>query len=259
MLDRLTHIEYREKAGRVSRRFRRTLAITILIFMLAIDSASAAECPVVPSPHIPSVPAPLNLDKVKGALRDYQKGDYNKDIAAVYSVAQSYVERRATEVKKPAVVLDIDETSLTNWPNLDLDDFGFIKRGPCTGRRDFACGFGSWISKATAPAIEPTRDFYDAIRAKHIAVFFITGRTDSQRYVTVKNLHRAGYQGWAKLTTRPDNDHNKSIVPFKSGQRAKIEKEGYTIIATIGDQQSDIDGGSAECGFKLPNPFYFIP
>jgi putative acid phosphatase of HAD superfamily subfamily IIIB len=47
-------------------------------------------------------------------------------------------------------------------------------------------------------------------------------------------------------------------VPFKSGERAKIASAGYTIIATIGDQQSDIDGGSAECGFKLPNPFYFV-
>ena len=58
---------------------------------------------------------------------------------------------------------------------------------------------------------------------------------------------------------RPDDDYNKSIVPFKSGARAKIEKAGYAIIVTVGDQQSDLDGGFAECGFKLPDPFYFIP
>ena len=63
--------------------------------------------------------------------------------------------------------------------------------------------------------------------------------------------------GWTKLVTRPDDDGG-SIVPFKSGERAKIASAGYTIIATIGDQQSDIDGGFAECGFKLPNPFYFV-
>jgi hypothetical protein len=45
-----------------------------------------------------------------------------------------------------------------------------------------------------------------------------------------------------------------SIVPFKSGERAKIEAAGYKII-----QDSDLAGGAAECGFKLPNPFYFIP
>jgi hypothetical protein len=75
---------------------------------------------------------------------------------------------------------------------------------------------------------------------------------------TLLNLDHAGFQGWTKLVTRPDNDTNHSIVPFKSGERAKIQAAGYTIIAIIGDQQSDIDGGAAECSFKLPNPFYFI-
>ena len=32
-----------------------------------------------------------------------------------------------------------------------------------------------------------------------------------------------------------------------------------TIIASVGDQWSDLDGGYAERVFKLPNPFYFIP
>ncbi len=50
-----------------------------------------------------------------------------------------------------------------------------------------------------------------------------------------------------------------SLVPFKSGERKKIEQSGYFIIANIGDQQSDLEGGFAKCRFKLPDPFYFIP
>jgi len=238
---------------------RHRIVAVALTALLAVAGSAAAQCPTVPEPHLPQAPSPLNIDKVKDALREYHDTLYPKDMAAVFSVAQSYVERRAAEVKKPAVVLDIDETSLTNWKNLDLDDFGFIKKGPCSGRKNFACGFISWIAKGTAPAIGPARGFFNAVRAKHVAVFFVTGRTDSQYRVTVANLHRAGYSGWSGLTTRPDDDKRHSIVPFKSGERAKIEKDGYTIVATIGDQQSDIDGGSAECGFKLPNPFYFIP
>ena len=92
----------------------------------------------------------------------------------------------------------------------------------------------------------------------NVAVFFITGRRDSQRDATLLNLDHAGFQGWTRLVTRPDSDTNRSIVPFKSGERAKIQAAGYTIIATIGDQDSDRAGGFAECGFKLPNPFYFI-
>jgi acid phosphatase len=201
----------------------------------------------------------LNLDIVKTALREYHKDKYVKDMAAVFSVARRYVEHRVPKVKNPAVVLDIDETSLSNWKNLDLDDFGFIKNGPCSERSGFACGFANWIAKGTAPAIPPALEFYRAVRARQIAVFFITGRLDSQREITVRNLHRVGYREWTKLVTRPNSDKRKSIVPFKSGERAQIMKHGYDILATIGDQASDLSGGFADCGFKLPNPFYFIP
>jgi hypothetical protein len=65
--------------------------------------------------------------------------------------------------------------------------------------------------------------------------------------------------------TRSDSDKFKSAREYKSIARAKIFEGGkFTLIANIGDQQSDlaqepgINEGSAECTFKLPNPFYFI-
>jgi hypothetical protein len=36
----------------------------------------------------------------------------------VFDSAQKFVEQNATRAKRPALVLDIDGTSLTNWPNL---------------------------------------------------------------------------------------------------------------------------------------------
>lgn len=230
-----------------------------LLAILAATAAQAAECPAPPAQHLPQASSPLNIDDVKQLLRAYHRDHYVEDIAAVFAGAQMYVERRAAEVEKPAVVLDIDETSLSNWQNLDLDDFGFIAKGPCPKRPGFACGFASYIASETSAPIEPARKFFDAVRAKQVAVFFITGRRDSQRKATVTNLRLAGFRGWTRLATRPDDDKTPSIVPFKSGERAKIAKQGYTVIATIGDQNSDLAGGSAECGFKLPNPFYFIP
>jgi hypothetical protein len=35
--------------------------------------------------------------------------------------------------------------------------------------------------------------------------------------------------------------------------------EGYTILLSMGDQRSDLEGGYAERTFKLPNPYYWIP
>ncbi|WP_354179947.1 HAD family acid phosphatase [Bradyrhizobium sp. LA6.1] len=218
----------------------------------------AADCPAPREPRLPEPAQPItNIDKHKKQLLAYQAGNYVDDVALVIADARAYVERRADQVKMPAVVLDIDETSLTNWENIKENNFGFIKSGPCTQEPNMACGFDEWIHMAVAPAIEPTRTLFNAMRARNISVFFITGRTTGQRDATLINLDRAGYEGWTRLVTRPDTDRG-SIVPFKSGARARIATEGYTIIATIGDQQSDIDGGFAECGFKLPNPFYFI-
>jgi acid phosphatase len=42
-------------------------------------------------------------------------------------------------------------------------------------------------------------------------------------------------------------------------QRRQIEQQGYTIIANIGDQPSDLDGGFSEQTYLLPNPFYRVP
>jgi|SRR5947209_7536474 len=236
-----------------------TAAAVAALLLAAPAAIRAADCPVTREPRIPPSEQPaINLDKHKNQLKAYHGGNYIDDIATVLADARAYVERRADQVKNPAVVLDIDETSLTNWPNLALNNFGFIKGGPCPEQANLACGFDAWILAAHAGAIEPTKTFFDAIRARNVSVFFITGRRDSQRDATLINLDHAGFQGWTKLVTRPDDDTNHTIVPFKSGERAKIQAAGYTIIATIGDQQSDIDGGAAECGFKLPNPFYFI-
>jgi acid phosphatase len=57
----------------------------------------------------------------------------------------------------------------------------------------------------------------------------------------------------------PDGAHFASASDFKAPIRARIEQQGYTIVANVGDQPSDLAGGYAEKGFQLPNPFYRVP
>jgi len=259
-LDLLNHIGVRCEAGR--RSDQRALAAMALFAILAVvtpAATQATDCPTAREPRIPPSEEPaINIEMHKKQLIAYQAGNYNDDIKLVLADARGYLEQRAGQVRKPAIVLDIDETSLSNWQNIKANNFGFIKGGPCSEESSLACGFDEWILKASAPAIPPTLEFFNSVIVKNVAVFFITGRRDSQRQATLWNLDRAGFQGWARLITRSDDDHNETIVPYKSGERKKIENEGYTIIANVGDQQSDLDGGSAECTFKIPNPFYFI-
>jgi hypothetical protein len=76
----------------------------------------------------------------------------------------------------------------------------------------------------------------------------------------VKNLREAGFGRYQKLILRPESDLGApSVVPFKSGERRKLERAGYDILVNVGDQDSDLAGGYANRTFKVPNPMYFIP
>jgi predicted secreted acid phosphatase len=202
---------------------------------------------------------PANLGDLKQELRKYQSnGDYDRDLTAVAAAAQAYVEERAGQVVKPALVLDIDETSLSNWPEIVADDFGYISDGPCKLPKG-PCGVHAWERSARAAAIAPTLRLFNAAKAKGVSVFFITGRHETERAATERNLRRAGYRGWTRVVMRPAGSATPSAADYKAPERAKIEAAGYTIIANMGDQPSDLAGGHAERTFLLPNPFYRIP
>jgi acid phosphatase len=105
----------------------------------------------------------------------------------------------------------------------------------------------------------PTLRLFKAARARGVAVFFITGRHEDERAATERNLRQAGYDGWAGLVLRPPGGPAASAAEFKGAERARLEAAGYTVIANVGDQPSDLAGGHAERTFLLPNPFYRIP
>jgi predicted secreted acid phosphatase len=152
--------------------------------------------------------------------------------------------------EKLAIVLDIDETALSNWAVETHDDFGYIPNDSnwCVALR---CG------KAIAGTL---RIFHEAEK-DNIAVFFITGRPENQREDTAANLNAEGYDHWQGLYLRPvDHPKTQTVTDYKSGDRGKIVANGYRIVLNVGDQLSDLAGNPlADHSVKLPNPFYFIP
>jgi hypothetical protein len=151
--------------------------------------------------------------------------------------------RAAAASAKPAIVLDIDETSLSNYEGLAASNFS-------------SAGTAVQAATATGTAIAPVLDLYKYARAHGVAVFFITGRPSAIATPTEQNLKSAGYAaGWDGLQFKPSD---QGTVAFKAGARAAIESKGYDILLDVGDQESDLDGGHADRLFKLPNPYYFI-
>ena len=136
--------------------------------------------------------------------------------------------------------------------------FAFFAAGPCDQLPNGPCGENTWEKLGVDPAIESTLDIYRTARSLGVKVFFVTGRKETSRAGTEQNLRIAGYPVWERVIMEPEGSHFASATDFKAPAREKIEQEGFTIIANVGDQKSDLDGGHAEKGFKLPNPFYFI-
>jgi acid phosphatase len=203
---------------------------------------------------------PANLGDLKQELLAYHNyGGYEADLERVDALAESYIRKRAPPVAKPALVLDIDETALSNWPEITANDFGFIPSGACDHLPKGPCADDAWESFGQDEAIAPTLALFRAARAKAVAIFFITGRYEARREATERNLRRVGYEGWVRLIMRANGTTTESAADYKSAERKKIEDEGYTIVANVGDQPSDLAGGHAERAFLLPDPFYRIP
>ena len=220
-----------------------TLTLKLLAFLLVLSPVwiSAQDLP--------------NLSVVKQQLIQYHdSGQYMQDINAQVAQAMTYVQQRVADnnilaqPKKLAIVFDIDETILSNYPDMFNMNFG----GTLKAMTDAE-------AKASDPAIAPTVSLYQYAQKNNIAVFFVTGRKEFLRPSTIKNLQKTGLGIWTGLYMKPNNYAQASVVPYKSGARAKIVAMGYDIILNIGDQNSDLAGGYADKDIKLSNPYYLIP
>lgn len=200
---------------------------------------------------------PSLYDTQAGIARYISSGQYDQEFAAVVARAQAYMEKRSRAVSKPAIVLDIDETSLSNWPAYRMNGWARIPAGPCDLDHG-PCGIRAWQAMAASKALAPTLALARRAEALGVAVFFITGRPPELRDATERNLRQEGYQPTGVILL-PEGRTFASAADFKAPERRKIAEQGYSIILNMGDQDSDLRGGYAEQTFKLPNPVYFLP
>lgn len=218
------------------------MPMRLLLLVLASTLAGCAIAPREPHP---------NLGVLRSeCVRWHDSGDYAAAFARAATVARESLDRssRGAMPKTHAVVFDIDETLLSNWPYLSAVQFAIA---PDT--------FAAWTKRERGIALEPMRAVYARAQARGIPIFLVTGRGETLREATRRDLTEAGYSGWSGLFMKPTGYRDASIIPFKSGVRRRLAAQGYDIILNVGDQESDLAGGYARRAVKLPNPFYFIP
>jgi predicted secreted acid phosphatase len=237
------------------------------------------------------------------------ESNYANEARSVASQGENWLAARS-RVPHRAIVLDVDDTTLTTWNYELYSNWDF---NPTTNGQFVGLTSGTFTGNMF-PATPGMVDLANRATALGYAIFWITGRGDSQHAATIANLVNdtaaglpnidtvtlngqtipevdagyvtptpidIGHGGFTDgLFTKPPIGSYPAYldtpefcgpfihatppascptIQYKSGTRAYIESQGYNIVADMGDQFSDLEGGFANKTFKMPNPNYYLP
>ncbi len=206
-------------------RIRSVATAAALAFTMATPVATAAA---PTTSDRPAATAASTAQSARAAAADVDYGTWQRDVAAVIDVARPYIEQRTANAggQKQAIVLDIDNTSLE------------------TAFHDF------W--EIPTPSVKPVLELSRFAESRGVDIFFVTARPGIIYSLTEYNLKKVGYPvDGLYVRSLPDLFHE--VSKYKTAKRAEIEAKGYTIIANIGNNTTDLVGGHAERSFKLPD------
>lgn len=270
---------------------RRTVAIALATAVLVAGGGAAVAATVQPAiitstpKHASSI---TNIDVLRQQIANYygdplrtgtigKHSNYVKEVHGVEAKAARYLAHahHAKHAKK-AIVLDVDDTTLATWNYELASNWAY---NPTTN--------ATYVNDQEFPAVPGMVQLVNAAKKHGYAVFFLTGRPETQEAVTLGNLTKDGKGVDAGYTAPTDPDgtgpedglYTKpaqtayptyltdvcgttvacTTIQYKSATRKHIESLGYDIVANFGDQYSDLKGGASDKSFKLPNPNYYLP
>jgi acid phosphatase len=151
----------------------------------------------------------------------------------VREIASSYDGDRV-----PWVVFDVDETLLT-CRHLKPKDRGHMY---------------ALQHKGILSGIATMVELHNWLVSKGIKIALITGRGQYLTDITMDNLHKVGVKGSSRLYTR-SGKRGIPTTAYKMAARKDIYDDGGTILANIGDQPTDLEGGYSEHTFLLPSTY----
>jgi predicted secreted acid phosphatase len=135
--------------------------------------------------------APLNLDS-----------NYAREARSVASDGTEFLKDKDKEKgrkssDKKAIVLDVDDTTLTTW---DYELFSNWDFNPATNA-NFVGLTGTTFTGNIFPATPGMVDLVNNAKAQGYSIFFITGRGDAQHAATIANLVNDTAAGFADIST----------------------------------------------------------
>jgi len=190
--------------------------------------------------------------------------EMEKIVAKASKQLKPAYDRAVRQGKKPAIVLDADDTTLETY---DMEVAG-MQFNFTPAVQDV------YVQGQRFPATPAMVDFVTEAADIGYTIFGLTGRNDDQKAATLANLAKVGYTDftadrfytkWTGVGTSQRPSYitcataTCTTVEYKAGTRQHIEDLGYDISLNVGDQWSDLQGGHADRTLKLPNPTYYLP
>lgn len=170
-------------------------------------------------------------DRILSFLHKIHKLDEWMKNISISEILYSYLPYINSEIKKnhtnpPLIIFDVDDTL--------VDTSKFSRKFPLL------------------EGLEPTITFYQYVKELGYHTVILTARTIERKDITIQNLQRLKIKDYDDIIFRTKDDTKHSFGKYKLIQRKKLAKK-YTIVANVGDQVWDFEGGYNGKIIKIPN------
>jgi 5'-nucleotidase (lipoprotein e(P4) family) len=131
---------------------------------------------------------------------------------------------RRRRIKRPAVIVDVDETVLDNSPYQ-----AWIIRE----RKSYPEKWTAWINRSEAAAVPGAVEFLKYAEQRGVRVFYITNRKPEEKEGTRANLLKLGFPDVSDETLLVRTDDSS-----KEPRRLRVAQK-YRVVLLIGDNLND--------------------
>lgn len=190
--------------------------------------------------------------------RYYASGAYDEQVRAIVREASSRLLGAIERGQLPpnaVVVFDIDDTLLNSHPHKKVEHLRLTGRALVDPRG----GVPRHEQRAFLPPIRATVDLHNELRRRGVRTVLLTGRYARHERHTMANLRAAGVDPTHdRVIFREPHEECIDASSYKQGRRAALAREGWVVVANLGDQVSDVVGDHSGMAFVLPNPQYVV-
>ena len=166
-------------------------------------------------------------ERLAGTLQTFRSAKQALD-KALLDPAWSALPGQNIQGKKPAIIVDVDETV--------LDNTAYEARMILDGTK-YPEGWISWCKEAAATEVPGAKNFLNYAASKGVTIFYVTNRVAELKEATKKNLTKLSIhwdQTMETVLMRGENNWNSD-----KGPRRTLVGDEYRVLLMVGDNLGD--------------------